>query len=274
MTGVLTIGEFSRATHLSVKTLRHYHEVGLLEPHAVDPDTGYRYYNSAQLPTAQVIRRFRELGMPVDEVGAVLRASDTRVRNELIAAHLQRMEHRLDATRATVASLRALLQAPQAPIAIEHRAVAQTLALAISETVAYADLVGWWYEAFAELDQTLSDAGVQPAGPGGALYANELFERERGEVVVFVPVAQPPRARGRARELVIGAAELAVTVHAGAHEDIDRAYGALGRHVAEHALAVDGLLRESYLRGPRETRDETRWQTEIGWPVSPAEVGR
>jgi len=41
---MLAIGEFSRMTHLSVRTLRRYHEVGLLEPEVVDPFTGYRYY--------------------------------------------------------------------------------------------------------------------------------------------------------------------------------------------------------------------------------------
>jgi len=42
----LSIGAFSRLTHLSVKTLRYYHEVGLLEPAVVDPDSGYRYYQA------------------------------------------------------------------------------------------------------------------------------------------------------------------------------------------------------------------------------------
>ena len=55
----VTIGDFSRASHLSVKTLRHYHEVGLLEPSEVDPDNGYRYYSEEQIPLAQVIRRLR-----------------------------------------------------------------------------------------------------------------------------------------------------------------------------------------------------------------------
>ena len=64
----LSIGEFSQITHLSVKTLRRYHEAGLLQPAEVDPHTGYRYYATTQVPTAQVIRRFRELGMPVREV--------------------------------------------------------------------------------------------------------------------------------------------------------------------------------------------------------------
>ncbi len=65
----LTIGEFSRITHLSIKVLRRYHQAGLLEPAHVDPQTGYRYYSLPQVPTAQVIHRFRQLGMPVREVG-------------------------------------------------------------------------------------------------------------------------------------------------------------------------------------------------------------
>src|SRR5260370_25698093 len=76
MAAGLTVGDFSRATHLSVKTLRHYHQVGLLEPATVNPDTGYRYYSGEQIPTAQVIRRLRDLEMPVGEVKAVLDAPD------------------------------------------------------------------------------------------------------------------------------------------------------------------------------------------------------
>lgn len=53
----LSIGDFSRATHLTVKTLRHYHRTGLLEPADVDPHTGYRRYTAEQIPLAQIIRR-------------------------------------------------------------------------------------------------------------------------------------------------------------------------------------------------------------------------
>jgi MerR HTH family regulatory protein len=64
----VTIGDFSRATHLSVKTLRHYHEVGLLVPTEIDPHTGYRYYTEEQIPTAGLIRRLRALQTPVGDV--------------------------------------------------------------------------------------------------------------------------------------------------------------------------------------------------------------
>jgi len=63
------------------------------------------------------------------------------------------------------------------------------------------------------------------------------------------------------------AAELAVIVHAGTHDDVDRSYGALAAYVAEHALQVDGPIREYYVVGRRDTPDEKAWRTEICWPI-------
>ena len=119
MSVLLTIGDFSRMTHLSVKALRHYHDVGLLEPAAVDRSSGYRRYDASQVPVAQVIRRFRDLGMPVEEVKSVLDAADVTTRNQVIVAHLERMEGQLAQTQATVASLRAVLEAPMATGAVD-----------------------------------------------------------------------------------------------------------------------------------------------------------
>src|SRR5580700_5192809 len=123
MSTPLTIGDFSRITHLSVKTLRHYHRVGLLEPSAVNPGSGYRYYTEDQVPAAQVIVRLRDLDMPVAEVKAVLAAPDASRRNELIAAHLNRLEADLARTRAAVGSLRNLLGRPDSQLEVERRTV-------------------------------------------------------------------------------------------------------------------------------------------------------
>src|ERR1700761_505124 len=108
MSAAFAIGDFAKATHLTVKTLRHYHETGLLEPAEVDPQTGYRRYTSEQIPTAQIIRRFRELEMPLVEIQAVLNAPDVTTRNQLIAAHLDRLEATLTRTQSAVSSLRDL----------------------------------------------------------------------------------------------------------------------------------------------------------------------
>ena len=263
----VTIGGFSLMTHLSVKTLRHYHRVGLLEPAAVDPDTGYRYYTTDQVPTAQVIRRFRDLGMPIDQVRAVLAAPDVDSRNGLIVDHLTRMEDQLHLAQSAVASLRALLSEPPAPITVEHRTVPATPALAVTDTVDGADLRDWWSASYRELMNTLRANDIRPAGPVGGLYDNALFEEERGRSTLYVPVPAPIHPTGRAHPFTIPAAELAVTVHTGSHADIDRTYGALGTYVTEHALAVTGPVREHYVVYREDTADEASWRTELAWPV-------
>jgi DNA-binding transcriptional MerR regulator len=208
----LAIGDFSRMTHLSVKALRHYHDVGLLTPAEIDPASGYRFYEPGQLPIAQVIRRFRDLGMPLDEIREVLQAPDVGARNQVIVAHLERMESQLAVTQSVVASL---LERPPAPIAVEHRSVGPLLALAITERLSLPDLDPWLDAALRELDAGLAAAAGSPAGPRAALYPAELFELGAGEVVAYLPVAGQVSGGGRARMLEIPPAELAVAVHRG-----------------------------------------------------------
>lgn len=52
---MFSIGEFSKITGLTVKTLRFYHEEGLSTPSFVDMATGYRHYNVDQIETARAI---------------------------------------------------------------------------------------------------------------------------------------------------------------------------------------------------------------------------
>ncbi|HXB49599.1 MAG TPA: MerR family transcriptional regulator [Streptosporangiaceae bacterium] len=267
MPGSLTIGDFSRATFLSVKTLRHYHRVGLLEPADVDPVTGYRHYSSEQIPTAQVIRRFRDLSMPLEEIGSVLRAPDQATRSQLIAAHLTRLEQSLTQTQRAVASLRDLLEHPSPPAVIEHRRVPATQAAAVMTTVDAGDLAAWYQGAIGEIRGTLSAQGIVCCGPPGGIFASELFSRERGEATLFVPVSSEVRPVGRVVPFIAPRAELAVINHTGSHSDVDRSYGALATYVSERALGVDGPVREYYLVGRHDTDDEQAWRTEIGWPI-------
>jgi DNA-binding transcriptional MerR regulator len=266
MPGSLTIGDFSRVTFLSVKTLRHYHRVGLLEPADVDPITGYRRYTTVQIPIAQVIRRFRDLDMPLDVIGSVLRAPDQTTRSQLIAAHLARLEESLAETQRAVASLRELLEHPSMSAVIEHRRVASSPAAAITSTVEIGDLAAWYQGAMGEIRGTLSAQGVVASGPPGGIYAYELFTEERGDATLFIPVLGDVRPVGRVGSIWVPGAELAVIVHNGSHDDVDRSYGALATYVSEHALAVDGLIREYYVVGP-PADDESTWRTEICWPI-------
>ena len=270
MATMLTIGDFSRMTHLSVKALRHYHDMGVLEPAAVDPFTGYRSYDTSQVGSAQVIRRLRDLGMPLDSIAAVLAAPDLEARNREIAAHLTRMERQLEQTQASVAALRALLTGPAVRPAIELRTIAAVTALAVREVVDAAELNAWGSAAFDALAAALSATGLTGAGPYGGLFHGDFFELERSEVTAFVPVeadAAGLEPTGSVRLLQIPAVEAAVAVHVGAFGEIDRTYAAVGEVVAERAIGVDGPIREYYLVSSADTDDVAKHRTEVCWPV-------
>ena len=253
MSTLVSIGDFSRMTFLSVKALRHYHEVGLLPPAEIDPETGYRRYEVGQVPTAQVIRRLRELGMSLDGVRAVIEAPDVRARNAAISVHLRRMEGELEQTRTTVKSLRLLLdETAPARIAVTSRIEEPSCPLAIRAEIAHDDMFSWLDDAFAELHAAVK----QRTDVDGALFSGELMEDEFGEIVALVPGAG--QEGGRVHALELPRVEYAVAVHSGPLEEVDRTYAALGTVVAQRAIGVQGPLRENYLSDDR---------IEICWPV-------
>ncbi|MFI2477400.1 MerR family transcriptional regulator [Nocardia xishanensis] len=268
MTATVSIGEFARLTYLSVKTLRYYHDIELLEPVSVDPGSGYRRYSTEQVAQAHLIRRLRRLDMPLPEIKAVLAAPDIGARDSALRAHLERMEAELQRTREVVASLRSLLT-EAAPISVNYRSIPAFPALAVTGFVERDGIDAWCGRSFTLLYETLAAAGVAPAGVGGATYAMEFFEDDAGEVVAFVPIAtreaiEPPEGLS---VLELPARRFAVAVHSGAFEDFDRTYGALGSHVAEHDTALPEPVRELYLVAPNDTDDPTEYITEVCWPI-------
>ncbi|HWD78187.1 MAG TPA: MerR family transcriptional regulator [Kribbella sp.] len=258
----LTIGEFARATHLSVRTLRRYHESGLIEPASVDAATGYRYYATQQIPLAQVIHRLRELDVPLVEVGKIIASDDPETRSDLIAGHLGRLQESLDRTRAAVTSLQRLLRPDPGGLEVVLRTEPARLVAGVTDVVAVGDVLRWYDGAMAELDAVVR----KRLGPAGGHYDNELFADGRGTVLVYYPVAEAP-ALGRVRGFELPEVELAAAVHHGSHDDIDVTYGRLAAWVHDHTLAVAGPVQETYTVGPRDNPAAQTWRTEVAWPV-------
>ena len=68
----LKIGEFSKIMQVTVKTLRHYEQRGLLVPYEVDEWTGYRYYSIGQMQRLNTIRGLQRLGFTLEEIKELL----------------------------------------------------------------------------------------------------------------------------------------------------------------------------------------------------------
>jgi DNA-binding transcriptional MerR regulator len=106
---LMPIGRFSRLTGVGVKALRHYDEIGLLVPAAVDDETGYRFYSLDQVDRAEAIRLLRRLDMPLDEIRLALDAEDPAELRAALVAHQRQMAIRDSALRASRGKLQRLI---------------------------------------------------------------------------------------------------------------------------------------------------------------------
>ena len=92
--GLLRIGEVARLLNLSVGTLRHYEQMGLLEPAYVDPASGYRYYGSRQLSTLNTIGNLRVLDLPLAQIREFVTTRDMDLIQRQLTKQQELIEHR------------------------------------------------------------------------------------------------------------------------------------------------------------------------------------
>ncbi|MFC0508221.1 MerR family transcriptional regulator [Micromonospora costi] len=97
-----TVGQVAKAAGVTVRTLHHYDEIGLLSPSGRSA-AGYRRYDDADLERLQLIRYYRELGFPLEEIAAILDdpAADPAVhlrhQHELLTVRIKRLQEMVTA---------------------------------------------------------------------------------------------------------------------------------------------------------------------------------
>ncbi|WP_229795962.1 DNA polymerase III subunit beta family protein, partial [Saccharothrix coeruleofusca] len=123
---LLTIGAFARASGLTASALRFYADVGLLRPATVDDSSGYRYYAPEQVDRAVLVRRLREIDMPLESIAEVL---DGRDAARIIDDHVVRLAHRVRQARETAVLVKAALGIGTSSLSVRVNGVVFTAAV-------------------------------------------------------------------------------------------------------------------------------------------------
>jgi DNA-binding transcriptional MerR regulator len=272
---LLRIGPFSRASSLSVKALRAYHESGLLVPADVDPRTGYRSYSVAQLTDAAIIRRLRQLDLPLEAIGEVLEARDPAVTKKVLADHGAVLEERLAAMQRAIDELSVAVEVPALQTPVHRRHEPARTALMFTGTVSEADWQPFLERTLGLLSEAAAASGAVIDGPFGGCYPT-LLDDDAQHVAAFVPVAAAPllSAPSRSAGVQVGelpATDVAVVAHHGTYDTLEDTYRKLGAWVAEHADPAELPVRELYLVGFAHTDEPDEFRTEICWPVRTAQ---
>jgi DNA-binding transcriptional MerR regulator len=264
---LLSIGAFSRASSISVRTLRNYHESGLLVPASVDPGSGYRSYTVDQLADALVIVRLRALDLPLPAVHRVLSARDPELTRSVLAGHEQTMRVRLEETERIVAALQHGMPAASTPAHLVTTLAVHTLEC--SSKVPSATLWTWLEQTSVAL---LAAAGARRSTDAivSALYTGALTDEEHEELTIFVPIDETFLVPASAVQMRIGqlpATTWAALTHIEGFDTVGDTYRLLGAWVARNAEPTpDGRICELYpgLTGGHPRTDAT---IEIRWPL-------
>jgi DNA-binding transcriptional MerR regulator len=265
------IGEFSKLSRVPVKTLRYYHQIGLLEPDRIDDFTGYRYYTAVQLTRLNHILALKDLGFSLEQIGQMVGddLSPEQIRGLLRLKQVE-LAQQIETEQARLARLESRLnqierEAKLPAYEIVLKQVETTRVACVRDMVANYQGFGLLYE---ELFAALGHHSVVPAGPVMGIYYDEEYKESDVDVETAVPVVGGSLPPGRVIIRDLPGTAVASLVRQGSYDDFTPAYQALMGWIEANGYQIIGPNREIYLRGPEAGIVPSEYVTEIQFPVA------
>lgn len=274
------IGDFSRLARVTIRTLHHYDEAGLLQPAHVDEHTGYRYYTAVQLETLQRILLLKDLGFALEEIRdlieAPLQAPEFLRKLELRGAELEQSIAADQSRLRRLEALRDTVSANVAPVTLR-----ETPAVEVHSVRSRVPTLGGAVQAMFEAAETAVARARARADASPFLIFHDLEYREHD---VDVEVCIPLRAQVSqiARRTIPAAPSVGCVTYHGSYDQSPALYKAMLEWMERSGLRIDGPLREVYHRFGADqvgyrlpqhvlASSSTEYVTELQAPVAPLE---
>jgi DNA-binding transcriptional MerR regulator len=269
---MFTIGEFSKITGLTVKTLRFYHEKGLLVPAAIDPATGYRSYDGRNVERARVIVALRELEFPLEQVAQIM--AECAEDDDLLAfleRQKQSLGERIAQLGGAVRQIDRLIHEQRREreenvmstekFEVEERPFESVLVAGVRMKGRYSDCG----QGFALLGRRL---GRHIAGKPLCLYYDGEYREDDADYEPCFPIRRAVSVDGAEVRQLPGGRCVAL-IHRGPYDQLGRSYERVLRYAKERGYTVTLPTREVYLKGPGMIfrGNPQKYLTEIQLPV-------
>jgi DNA-binding transcriptional MerR regulator len=273
---VFSTGAFARLAQVSVRTLHHYDDVGLLQPTEVDDRTGYRWYSADQLARLHRILALRDLGFSLTEIQPIVDEEVSldelrgmlRLRRAEASGRMAAEAERLARVEARLRQIEDEQSPSQYDVVVKPLDPLRLAALRESAPAFGNDVLGPIFgRLFGGLHAMLAAIGVVPVGPPVALYYDSGDADAPIDVVAALPIGTEDMSGADVEVLDLPDEPRAVaTVHRGHMNSVERGYEALLRWAEQTGERVDGYSREVYLDidGAPET-----WVTELQFVLAP-----
>ena len=269
------IGDFSRLSFVTVKTLHYYDEIGLLKPIRVDRFSGYRYYSADQLPRLNYIVALKNLGLSLDEIATLVNDNLTpsQMRDIFILKQaelhqrLSEEQKRLDQVEKLLIQIEKEGTMPDYQITIKK--VEPQLVASVRDVVpSYGDIGQLYGEIFKHLGKKLV---FKPAGPMMMICHDSEYKEKDCDIEAVVPISKNIKGSERVKIYELPGMEEAVsTIHKGPYDTIGEAYNAIMTWTESNGYQITGNDRELYFTDPRKVKDLSENITEVQFPVKKA----
>ncbi len=263
------IGPFSKLARVTIKTLHHYDEVGLLTPAYVDGETGYRYYASEQLVRLGEIVSLRQMGFSVPETVAIVDGHNITGILEQRRAELQ---SEADNVTGRLFRLNNYIHQRNEGVKMNYQAVLKEIPSFIVYTARYT-LPN--YAALNEIMPALGEKvtkanpGIQCVEPGYCF--NVYLDGEYRDKDIHVEICEAVTTRGKDGDGIVFKQIPAITavsvLHRGPYEKLGDAYAYAVGWVEQNGYRITDNVRESYIDGVWNKDDAADWLTELQVPV-------
>lgn len=268
----MKIGDFARLGQVSVVTLRHYDECGLLKPIRIDSFTGYRYYSVSQLPRLNRILALKDLGFSLEQIEQVLNGglSSDQLHGMLTLKHAQVEEH-IATERARLARITTRLrqieledQMSQYDVVLKN--IPSMTVVSRRITIPTNDEVPKYLDsAFTEVWEHVTRQQGTVIGPNFTIWHQSPDVYTDEVVEAIVPVNKILAGTDRIEVYILAETQVACAVHHGHFEDFTQLHTAILQWIEANGLEPVGGYREVYIKhNPSDYSDST---TEVQFPV-------
>ncbi len=270
---MIKIGDFARLAQVSVVTLRHYDDIGLLKPVSVDNFTGYRYYSVAQLAELNHILALKDLGFSLDQIATVLTGLTGEQLQGMLKMKQMEVQQQLVDEQARLSRIGVRLkQLAMEDMMPNYNVVLKTvppqLIASRKVTIPTNDQVpAYLGEAYGEVYTHIKTQGAKDTGAcfavwhqPAAILANEVAE-------AAVPVDHAVQSSDRVKVYELPQAQVASATHYGDFDNFVQLHAVLLDWIESNNYQVIGPYREFYVK---HNEDMSSSETEIQYPVAKA----
>lgn len=265
------IGQFSKIGKVTVKALRFYEKEGLIEPCHIDAATGYRYYDSRQLPRIHKIVALRQCGFSIPEMRQIVNGKNV---SRLFASRKEKLEAEAAQAGERLSSINSYIESLGQGEDMRYQVVVKDLPRVI---VYWMRTIVESYESYFDLMPKIGEE-IAAYNPGlrclddppycfimyhDGEYKESDIDIEFCEAVQEIGV-DTPRLKFKTIERVPAAA---CVLHKGPYSELPLAYAAAFKWIDDNGYIPSGNPRESYIDGIWNRRDPAEWLTEVQVPI-------